>query len=71
MSQTPRGANHATLLAFSRGKLNYHGAMQALKQDYQEDLFLLMAQTHLPMLHLPQAETGRMKKALHELLAAD
>jgi hypothetical protein len=66
-----KNANYATLLAFSLGKLDYPDALEALGLDCEEDLFLLMAQAHLPMPRLPQAQTERMKKALHELLAAD
>jgi hypothetical protein len=64
-----QNTNYATLLDFSLGRLDYLDAMTALNLDSEEDLFLLMAQAHLPMPRLPQAETERMKKALRELIA--
>lgn len=62
-----RNANFGTLLAFSLGRLNSTGALQRLGLDSEEDLFLLMAQAHLPMPRLPEAETASMVKALHDL----
>ncbi len=66
-AESARNANYATLLAFSLGKLDDLAAMQALAIDSEEDLFLLMAQAHLPMPRLGEAETARMVKALHQL----
>jgi hypothetical protein len=62
-----RNANYAILLAFSLGKVNYLDTLKALGMDDKEDLFLLMAQAHLPMPRLPQAETDRMTQALIDL----
>ncbi|MDR3054228.1 MAG: hypothetical protein LBU53_02330 [Zoogloeaceae bacterium] len=64
-----KNTNYSALLNFSLGRLNYLDTLKTLRLDSKEDLFLLMAQAHLPMPRLPQAETGRMKKALRELLA--
>ena len=62
-----RNANYATLLAFSLGNLDASAAMRTLGLESEEDLFLLMAQAHLPMPRLPQAETSAMVKALRAL----
>jgi hypothetical protein len=62
-----RNANFSTLLAFSLGRLDAASAQQTLGLDSEEDLFLLMAQAHLPMPRLPEAETADMAKALHNL----
>ncbi|MBV6389876.1 MAG: hypothetical protein JNIBNLAF_01527 [Nitrosomonas europaea] len=47
--------NFKTLLDFSLGRITDHQALVALGIDSQEDLFLLMAQAHLPMPRLPDA----------------
>jgi len=52
--------NFRTLLDFSLGRFDDRQAMQALGIDSDEDLFLLMAQAHLPMPRLPDADTRRM-----------
>jgi hypothetical protein len=39
------------------GRLAGDEAMRALGIDSEEDLFLLMAQAHLPMPRLPEADT--------------
>lgn len=62
-----RNANYTALLAFSLGKLDDFAAMQALAIDSEEDLFVLMAQAHLPMPRLAEAETAGMVKALRQL----
>lgn len=59
--------NFKTLLDFSLGRMDDHGAMAALGIDSQEDLFLLMAQAHLPMPHLPETTTQNMVADLHAL----
>ena len=41
--------------------------MRALGTDSAEDLFLLMAQSHLPMPRLPDATTRAMVDSLHAL----
>lgn len=52
--------NYKTLLAFSLGRINDLTAMQALGLDNGEDLFLLMAQAHLPMPRLSEPVTQAM-----------
>lgn len=59
--------NFKTLLDFSLGRADDKDAMAALGIDSQEDLFLLMAQAHLPMPRLPQASTQSMVDSLHAL----
>ncbi|MEZ5581113.1 MAG: hypothetical protein R3F36_15330, partial [Candidatus Competibacteraceae bacterium] len=59
--------NYATLLAFSLGRLDDLIVMQKLGIDSEEDLFLLMAQAHLPMPRLPEAETRKMVETLRHL----
>ena len=66
-ADTGRNANYATLLAFSLGKINDLKTMQALGIDSEEDLFLLMAQAHLPMPRLPADETADMVRSLQAL----
>ena len=50
--------NFKVLLDFSLGKRNSAEAMQALGIDSEEDLFLLMAQAHLPMPKKPKDPTS-------------
>ena len=52
--------NYRSLLDFSLGRIDDRAAMTALGIDTEEDLFLLMAQAHLPMPRLPTATTQRM-----------
>jgi len=59
--------NYRTLLDFSLGRIDDRAAMTALGIDSEEDLFLLMAQAHLPMPRLPPATTQQMTNALKEL----
>ncbi|WP_321859196.1 hypothetical protein [Paraburkholderia tropica] len=59
--------NFRTLLDFSLGRIDDRQAMQALGIDSDEDLFLLMAQAHLPMPRLPDADTRRMVNGLTAL----
>lgn len=61
--------NFSTLLNFSLGRISDHEALAALGIDSQEDLFLLMAQAHLPMPRLPQAVTQNMVDSLHALVS--
>ena len=42
-------------------------AMQLLGIDSEEDLFLLMAQAHLPMPRLPEVQTQSMVDELNAL----
>jgi hypothetical protein len=59
--------NFRTLLDFSLGRIEDHQTLAALGIDSQEDLFLLMAQAHLPMPRLPEAVTQHMVDSLHAL----
>jgi hypothetical protein len=61
--------NFTTLLDFSLGRLNDLETKTALGIDSEEDLFLLMAQSHLPMPRLPEDETKRMVESFSILLA--
>ncbi len=65
-----RGGNHnfKTLLDFSLGRLADTDVLATLQLDSQEDLFLLMAQAHLPMPRLPDADTQHMADSLHALV---
>jgi hypothetical protein len=60
--------NFKTLLDFSLGRCNDHTTMAALGIDSHEDLFLLMAQAHLPMPRLPESATQDMVESLHALV---
>jgi hypothetical protein len=59
--------NFKVLLDFSLGRTDDRQAMDALGIDTDEDLFLLMAQAHLPMPRLPEATTRRMVDDLNAL----
>jgi hypothetical protein len=59
--------NFKTLLNFSLGQINDDEALASLGIDSQEDLFLLMAQAHLPMPRIPEAQTQHMVDSLHAL----
>lgn len=61
--------NYRTLLDFSLGRIDDLAALAALGIDSEEDLFLLMAQTHLPMPRLPAATTQGMVDELNALVA--
>jgi hypothetical protein len=58
------------LLDFSLGRIGDDKVMQALGIDSEEDLFLLMAQAHLPMPRLPDAATQGMVDQLNALPTA-
>jgi len=59
--------NFRTLLDFSLGRIDDRLAMKALSIDSDEDLFLLMAQAHLPMPRLSESSTRRMVDDLNAL----
>jgi hypothetical protein len=59
--------NYPSLLAFSLGQRDVAQTMTQLGIDSFEDLFLLMAQAHLPMPRLAAAATDEMVQALHTL----
>lgn len=61
--------NYRTLLDFSLGRIDDLAALAALGIDSEEDLFLLMAQAHLPMPRLPAATTQGMVDELNALVA--
>lgn len=60
--------NFKTLLDFSLGRVDSAVAMDALGIDSEEDLFLLMAQAHLPMPRLSAEVTQSMVDSLHALV---
>lgn len=60
--------NFKILLDFSLGRIDDNAVMAALGIDSAEDLFLLMAQAHLPMQRLPESTTQNMVSSLHALL---
>ena len=66
-SEAANNQNFRTLLDFSLGRMDDLKAMAALGIDSDEDLFLLMAQAHLPMPRLPEASTQRMTDELTAL----
>ena len=59
--------NYRVLLDFSLGRRAGNDAMLALGIESEEDLFLLMAQAHLPMPRLPDATTRGMVDQLKSL----
>lgn len=59
--------NFRTLLDFSLGRIGDRSAMAALGIDSDEDLFLLMAQAHLPMPRLPELTIQGMVDELSAL----
>ncbi len=59
--------NFRLLLDFSLGRIADDQLMQALGIDSDEDLFLLMAQAHLPMPRLAAAATQAMVDQLRAL----
>ncbi|MEZ5592493.1 MAG: hypothetical protein R3F53_18020 [Gammaproteobacteria bacterium] len=60
--------NYKTLLDFSLSRIDDVTAMQRLGIDSEEDLFLLMAQAHLPMPRLPDDKTRAMVAELTTLI---
>ena len=59
--------NYRTLIEFSLGRIDDRAAMAALGIDSEEDLFLLMAQAHLPMPRLADTATQGMVETLNAL----
>jgi hypothetical protein len=59
--------NYRMLVDFSLGRIDDQVARAALGIDSEEDLFLLMAQAHLPMPRLPDATTRGMVDDLNAL----
>jgi hypothetical protein len=62
--------NYPNLLAFSLGQRDAQDTMAKLGIDSFEDLFLLMAQAHLPMPRLADTVTNEMVQRLHHLPTA-
>jgi hypothetical protein len=67
-AETSGNQNFKTLLDFSLGRCSEAQALAAIGIDSQEDLFLLMAQAHLPMPRVADSETQRMVDSLHALM---
>ena len=61
--------NYKTLLDFSLGRIDNQVVMDTLGIDSDEDLFLLMAQAHLPLPRLPETTMQNMVDSLHTLAA--
>lgn len=59
--------NYRSLLDFSLGRVDDRTTMTTLGIDNEEDLFLLMAQAHLPMPRLSAATTQHMVDELNAL----
>lgn len=59
----------AMLLAFALDRLSDTQVMEQLSLEHEEDLFLLMAQAHLPMPRLPDQATEAMVQELEQLPA--
>ncbi len=66
-AQAAGNQNFATLLDFSLGRIDDLKVMDLLGLDSQEDLFLLMAQAHLPMPRLSESATRAMAASLAAL----
>ena len=67
VSQAAGNQNFATLLDFSLGRVTDLTALDRLGLESEEDLFLLMAQAHLPMPRLSDSATRSMALALAAL----
>jgi hypothetical protein len=50
------------------GRIDDLSAMNALGIDSREDLFLLMAQAHLPMPRIAESATRGMAESVHALV---
>ncbi|HEY8710828.1 MAG TPA: hypothetical protein VIM34_22850 [Burkholderiaceae bacterium] len=66
-AQATGNQNFATLLDFSLGRITDLTALERLGLDSEEDLFLIMAQAHLPMPRLNESTTRAMVKGLTAL----
>ncbi len=58
--------HYKDLVAFSLGQATITQTLERLGTDNAEDLFLLMAQAHLPMPRLPEAATQAMVQSLQQ-----
>lgn len=61
--------NYQALVDFSLGRENDLVTMALLGLDSEEDLFLLMAKSHLPMPRLAADKTQKMVDDLNDLLS--
>ncbi len=68
-AETGNNQNYRTLLDFSLGRIDDLATMAVLGIDSEEDLFLLMAQAHLPMPRVSAATTQGMVNDLNALAA--
>lgn len=66
-AQRAGNQNFATLLDFSLGRIDDLQTLDRLGLDSDEDLFLLMAQVHLPMPRLSESTTRAMAARLAAL----
>lgn len=66
-AEANKNQNFNVLLNFSLGRIDDLTVMNKLGIDSQEDLFLLMAQAHLPMPRLPDEVTHNMVADLHAI----
>lgn len=66
-AETAGNQNFFILLDFSLGRRDDREMMAALGIDSDEDLFLLMAQAHLPMPRLSESATRAMVDELNAL----
>lgn len=62
--------NFQHLLDFSLGRADSINTLQALNLEHEEDLFLLMAQAHLPPPRLPEKLTQAMVNSLSGLMVS-
>jgi len=68
-AETANNQNFRALLDFTLGRADDRTTMAALGIDSEEDLFLLMAQAHLPMPRLSATSTQGMVAELSALSA--
>ncbi|WP_094559295.1 hypothetical protein [Synechococcus sp. 8F6] len=60
--------NATLLLGFALGRISDIEVMEQLNLDHEEDLFLLLAQAHLPMPRLADQATEAMVSDLQQLV---
>jgi len=67
-SEVAGNRNFRTLLYFSLGRIDDLTTMESLGLEHEEDLFLMMAQAHLPMPRLSDSMTQGMVDELNSLI---
>jgi len=67
-SEVAGNRNFRTLLYFSLGRIDDLTTMESLGLEHEEDLFLMMAQAHLPMPRLSDSLTQGMVDELNSLI---